>query len=120
RLPDYSAAAVADRRAMLTEASHALMEIDAEDLPDAEAVDLDILSNQVAARLFALTETRDHEWNPLVYNPGMLLNTLLLRAGAPAARRLEHVAARLAAVPDLLATARANLTEVPAIYAHTG
>lgn len=120
RLPDYSAAAVAARRGMLTEASHALVEIDPDDLDAADAVDLEILTNQVAARLFALTETRDHEWNPLVYNPGTLLNTLLLRATAPAAERLGHVKSRLAAIGDHLATARANLTEVPAIYAETG
>ncbi|ADD45447.1 DUF885 domain-containing protein [Stackebrandtia nassauensis] len=120
RLPDYSSEGLAAKRSMLTEASHALVEIDAEDLGTPDAVDLEILTNQVAARLFELTETRDHEWNPLVYNPGMLLNTLLLRPSAPAAERLTALQARLAAIPDHLATARANLTDVPAVYAETG
>ncbi|MGH8878981.1 MAG: DUF885 domain-containing protein [Stackebrandtia sp.] len=120
RLPDYSSAALANRKSMLTEASHALVEVDADELDAADAVDLEILTNQVAARLFALTETREHEWNPLLYNPGTLLNTLLLRPTAPAGERLPALAERLSAVPDALATARANLSEVPAIYAQTG
>ena len=120
RLPDYSPDALARRRSMLTEASHALVEVDADGLDAADAVDLEILTNQVASRMFELAETRDHEWNPLLYNPGPLLNTLLLRPTAPPAERLASLADRLAAVPDALATARANLTDVPEVYAATG
>jgi uncharacterized protein (DUF885 family) len=120
RLPDLSADAVRDRVSMLRQASHALAEIDPDDLPIDHAVDLETLSNQVAARLFALTETRDLEWNPLEYNPGPLLNALLRRRSSPAAQRLEALTARLRDIPDLLTTARSNLSDVPRLHARTG
>lgn len=119
-LPDYSRAAVTSRAAMLREASHALAEIDIDDLDDDDAVDLELLTGKVSAALFNVTELREHEWNPLVYNPGALLNTLLLRQSAPAEDRLTAVIQRLNAIPDALATAQANLTDVPHIHARTG
>ncbi|MFL6074018.1 MAG: DUF885 domain-containing protein [Mycobacteriales bacterium] len=84
-----------------------------------ERVDLAQLGHAVDARLFALTELREHEWDPLVYNPGYALNLLVAREHAPAAERLEALAGRLAAIPDLVATARRQLTDCPAIHTQT-
>jgi uncharacterized protein (DUF885 family) len=119
RLPDLSADAVARRGAMLLDATNALAEVDADGLVPAERVDHAILSALVERQLFELSDVRGHEWNPLAHNPGPLLHALLARPFAPAEVRLQNLAVRLAAVPDALATARANLTGMPRIHAET-
>ncbi|HEX2774003.1 MAG TPA: DUF885 family protein, partial [Micromonosporaceae bacterium] len=119
RLPDLSAGAVVRRGAMLLDAANALAEVDADALEPAERVDHAILSALVERQLFELTDVRGHEWNPLVHNPGPLLHALLARPFAPADVRLQSLAARLAVVPDALATARANLTGMPRIHVET-
>ncbi len=85
----------------------------------AEQVDLEILRAQLAKRLFALDELREHTWNPLVANPGSALYLLLARDFAPLPERLTSLAGRLAAVPEALATARASLTTMPAVHVET-
>ncbi|MFD0556496.1 uncharacterized protein (DUF885 family) [Stackebrandtia endophytica] len=120
RLPDYSTEAVAARVSMLREASHALAEVDPDDLDLADGVDLEIVAGQVSAQLFHLTELREHEWNPLQYNPGRLLNALLTRPTDTAEVRLTALIERLSAIPDSLATARGRLSDIPAVFAETG
>ncbi|MFV2019865.1 DUF885 domain-containing protein [Micromonospora sp. LOL_023] len=119
RLPDLSTDAVAATATMLLDATNALAEVDADTLSAQERVDHAILSTIVDRRLFELTEVRAREWNPLVYNPGSLLHSLIARPFAPAAERLTGLAGRLGAVPDVLATARDTLRGVPAIHAET-
>ncbi|HEX2358117.1 MAG TPA: DUF885 domain-containing protein [Micromonosporaceae bacterium] len=119
RLPDLSAGAVADQRAMLREAVDALTAVDAETLDPAERVDHELLTAVAERALFELAEVREHEWNPLAHNPGPLLHALISRPFAPPAERLAGLAARLAAVPDALATARATLRDCPAIHIET-
>jgi uncharacterized protein (DUF885 family) len=119
RLPDLSSSALAGDVAMLRDAAHALSETDPDDLHPEEGVDHGILSALVDRELFELTEVRRHEWDPLAYNPGTLLHALLARPFAPAEVRLTSLAGRLAAVPDLLATARANLADMPRVHAET-
>ena len=118
-LQDLSPATSAALAATLRDASHALSQVDTEGLDPEERVDHAVLASTVDARLFALTETRDHEWNPLLHNPGPLLDALLRREYMPAAERLTHLANRLVAVPDALATARAMLTDMPALHVRT-
>jgi uncharacterized protein (DUF885 family) len=119
RLPDLSATAVAARVTMLRDASGALSGVDTDDLGPAERVDHEQLLSLVERSLFALTEVREHEWNPLLHNPGELLHSLVSRPFAPVEQRLESVAARLAAIPDALATARALLVDCPRIHLET-
>ncbi|GGL90684.1 DUF885 domain-containing protein [Micromonospora yangpuensis] len=119
RLPDLSAEATAVDRAMLTEASHALAELDPDALDPDEQVDHELLSALVDRELFESTEIRTHEWDPLRHNPGPLLHALLARPYAPAEVRLTALTGRLAAVPDALATARATLAQMPRIHAET-
>ncbi|HEX6872466.1 MAG TPA: DUF885 domain-containing protein [Micromonosporaceae bacterium] len=120
RLPDFSTDGVGNRVAMLRDASAALSGVDSEDLEPAERVDHEQLLSLVERGLFALTEVREHEWNPLLHNPGALVHALVARPFAPAAVRLEAIAGRLAAVPDALATARAVLRDCPKIHLQTG
>jgi uncharacterized protein (DUF885 family) len=118
-LPDWSAPSIAQHVAMLREASEALAQVDTDALPPADAVDCTVLLARVERTLFELTEVREHEWNPLVHNPGALLHNLIERPFAPVADRLESLAGRLRAVPDALATARATLTDCPRIHLET-
>ncbi|MEU8612243.1 DUF885 family protein, partial [Actinoplanes sp. NPDC048791] len=116
RLPDLSPGAVADRVTMLRDAADALSGTDPDDFDDQEKVDHAILSAIVERGMFELSDVREHEWNPLVHNPGPMLHTLLARPFAPAEERLTSLGGRLAAVPDALATARAVLRDVPRLH----
>jgi uncharacterized protein (DUF885 family) len=78
-----------------------------------------VLLARVDRMLFERTEVREHTWNPLAHNPGALLNGLIARPFAPAEQRLLSVAARLAALPDALATAREVLEDCPRIHVET-
>jgi uncharacterized protein (DUF885 family) len=69
-------------------------------------VDAQILLAELERVLFATTELREHEWNPMLANPGRPIYLLLARDFAPLPSRLSSVANRLAAVPDALAAAR--------------
>ncbi|WP_225727100.1 MULTISPECIES: DUF885 domain-containing protein [unclassified Nocardia] len=120
QLPDWSLAAVRDQTAMLREASHALAEVDELELTPEDRVDHAMLQHEVDSRLFMLEDVREHEWNPLVHNPGPLLYGLLARPFAPAGERLDKLAARLELVPDALATARVALDgDCPRVHIET-
>ena len=119
RLPDYSPAAVRAEVERLRESADVVHEADPETLDAEDSVDLQLLASALDARLFALTETREHEWNPLKHNPGALFHGLLMRDFAPAEERLESVLARLDAVPDALATAESVLTDCPTVHVET-
>ncbi|GAA4567038.1 DUF885 domain-containing protein [Micromonospora coerulea] len=119
RLPDLSADAVAADQAMLKDAADALSAIDPDALDVEEQVDHALLSSLVDRGLFESTEIRAHEWDPLRHNPGPLLHALLARPYAPVEERLTHLAGRLSAVPDALATARATLSDMPRVHAET-
>jgi hypothetical protein len=118
-LPDLSPEAVADRVAMLRDATDALSGVEPDDFGQQDQVDHAILSAVVERDLFELTDVREHEWNPLVHNPGPLLHMLMARPFAPVDQRLTSLAARLTAIPDALATARAVLRDMPRIHVET-
>jgi uncharacterized protein (DUF885 family) len=119
RLSDFSADVVAARVATLHDASSALSGVDTDGLDVTGRVDHEQLLTLVERNLFQLTEVREHEWNPLAHNPGTLLHALIARPFAPPAQRLEAIAARLAAIPDALETARAVLQDCPQIHLET-
>src|SRR5262245_47894740 len=116
RLPDLSTDGVARRVAMLRDASGALSGVDTDDLEPADQVDHEQLLSLVERSLFALTEVREYEWNPLAHNPGALLHALLARPFAPPEQRAELVAGRLAAIPDAVATARPMTVDCPRVH----
>jgi len=119
RLPDYSADGIAGDVGMLRDASAALTQVDLDTLEPQEQVDHAVLLARVERMLFERTEIREHEWNPLVHNPGGLLHGLISRPFAPAEERLMSVAARLSAVPAALATAREVLGDAPRVHVET-
>ncbi len=113
RLSDHSHEADVRRVAVLTDALGSLDEIDGDLLPEGDRVDLEVLRSRISADLWHTAELRPHTWDPLLYSPGEALHTLLERDVLPLPERLAAVAARCAALPDYLATARARLSEGP-------
>src|SRR6516225_6454443 len=81
--------------------------------------DAQILVNQLNRLRFMIDELREHEWNPMVANPGRAIYNLLARDFAPLADRLRNVAGRLAMLPESLAAARAVLGAMPEIHIET-
>jgi uncharacterized protein (DUF885 family) len=119
RLEDLSADGVARQVATLRDASDALDQLDPDPLDVAERVDHEILRARVDRALFELTELREHTWNPLLHNPGPLLYALIDRETGTVEQRLRNLAARLSAVPDAFANARAALVDCPQIHLET-
>ncbi|MEV2274979.1 DUF885 domain-containing protein [Nocardiopsis sp. NPDC049922] len=113
RLSDHSAEADARRVAMLTDALGSLDEIDGDLIPEGDLVDLEILRAKLSADLWHTAELRPRTWNPLLFSPGEAVHTLLDRDCLPVPERLEALAARCAALPDYLDTARARLADGP-------
>jgi len=119
RLPERGVAALGDERRGLDEFAARLAAIDHAGLDKELLVDAAVLGNDVARRLFELTELREHEWNPLPANPGQAIYTLLARDYAPLTDRLRSVAGRLAAVPGTLRAARGTLGRMPKVHLET-
>ena len=115
RLTDHSMEADTRRVALLSDALGSLDEIDQDLLPPGDVVDLEVLRSRVSADLWHTAELRPHTWNPLTYAPGEALHPLLERDSLPFPERLEALAARCAALPDHLDTARRRLSEGPGI-----
>src|SRR6516165_4220101 len=66
-----------------------------------------------------IDELHEHEWNPMVANPGRAIYDPLARDFAPLADRLRSVAGRLAMLPESLAAARSVLGTMPEIHIET-
>jgi uncharacterized protein (DUF885 family) len=119
RLPDLTPAAAEDEAQWVDRCLAALGGFDEASMAVDERVDAAILRNRLEANRFALTELRDHEWDPLVANPGTAIYSLLVRDFAPLGDRLRAAAGRLRAVPASLDTARRTLHDMPRVHVET-
>lgn len=119
RLVDLSRAALADELRWAGERAADLDSLDDAVLPVEDRVDASILRNHVATRRFELEELREHEWDPLLANPGTAIYTLLARDFAPVQDRLRSMAGRLGAVPGALEEARRSLGDMPRVHVET-
>lgn len=118
-LPDDSPDGLRQRAAWLRDFEQRLVAaVPWEELPDGQRVDYAILRSRLAVMRAELEEIRVLERNPVHYPETALRGVFLLmaRAFAPLAERKEAVLARLMALPDYFAAARATLREVPAEY----
>ena len=115
RLTDHSVEADSRRVAVLTDALGSLDEIDADLIPTDDQVDLEMLRTRVSADLWHTAELRPHTWDPLIHSPGEAVHALLERDTLPVPERLEALAARCAALPAYLDTARTRLSEGPSM-----
>jgi uncharacterized protein (DUF885 family) len=97
----------------------ALAAFDTARLSQENQVDAAMLANQLAFVRFTIDELREHEWNPLLANPGPALDMLRSRDFAPLTERIRSAAGRLACVPDVLAAARKVLGAMPEAHVRT-
>jgi uncharacterized protein (DUF885 family) len=109
--PDLTDAGHAERVAFLRQASARLAAVDRSALTRDEAIDHEVLTDQIAAIAFSVEELREDRWNPMayVYLFGGGLFSLLAREFAPLDVRLTSAVARLRGLPAALDAARANL-----------
>jgi uncharacterized protein (DUF885 family) len=119
RLDDLSPAALAEESRLLSARLAALERIDPAALSPVNQVDAAILRNRLESRRFDLEELREHEWNPLLANPGSALYLLLARDFAPLGDRLRSLATRMAGVPRALAIARQTFGDMPHVHVET-
>src|SRR3984957_10523499 len=97
-----------------------LQRMDLDRLSPEYGVDARILANQLELSRFAAAELREHEWNPMLANPGRAIYLLLARDFAPLPDRLRSVAERLGAVPEALAAARSvAASQLPRVHLET-
>ena len=119
RLPDLSSTGAEEEARWVERRLSALDTLDEASMAIDERIDTAILRNRLEMNRFALTELRDHEWDPLVANPGTAIYTLLVRDFAPLGDRLRSAASRLRAVPASLETARRTLHDMPPVHVET-
>ena len=119
RLNDYGAAGVGDRLDFNKKSLESLERIDPRKLGTANRIDYAILKNNIESSIFELETLRPLEWNPLAYNVGGAIYSLLAREFAPLEQRLLSVRHRLEAVPEVVALAKANLKNPPRVHTET-
>jgi uncharacterized protein (DUF885 family) len=121
RLTDYSGAAIDAIVATNRKTLDQLNQIKAEELTGANRIDIEILRENISATLFNLTELKEFEWNPLIYNQSLAdsIYYLLARDFSPAAERIASLKGRLAEIPRVIAQAEANLQHPPLIHTQT-
>jgi len=118
-LPDFTSGHLERCRVRIEERLAELDAIDDLDLDPGDGVDLEILRAQLSRIHFEITELRATTWNPMLWNPGTALHLLLIRDFAPIEIRAKSLRARLAAIPQFVADARAELTTMPRIHIET-
>jgi uncharacterized protein (DUF885 family) len=81
-----------------------------------------LLDHALRAELLELEEVRSWQRNPMLYNDEISggLAALVDREFAPLAERMRALIARMDAIPGVVAAARANLRDVPRVFAETG
>jgi hypothetical protein len=118
-LDDYSAASIAKQVVWLQQFEKRVLAFDAKALNPTEAADREILLNNIHANLLELQVVRTFIKNPDTYSSGAAASVYVImsRKFAPADERLRSVIAREKRFPRFFAEARANLKDVPRIYA---
>ncbi|ACY14522.1 protein of unknown function DUF885 [Haliangium ochraceum DSM 14365] len=125
RVADLSAEGMAARAAQLRALLAEVESIERASLRPPAYYDHRLLEYRLRAGLLELEEIRTWERNPMNYvsEISSALASLVDRDFAPMAERMPALEARMAAIPSVVAAARANLgddlSEVPAVWAAT-
>jgi uncharacterized protein (DUF885 family) len=115
-LEDRSAAAVTERVKTIRDLQKRLADL--KGLTGNDAMDAEILADQMRAELLDIETIGNWHKNPMNYvgTPGSAIDNLMKRAFAPADQRLRLVVARLKATPALLDAMRANVKNPPKAF----
>ncbi len=115
RLEDLSRPAIEANIAELHAQEAQLAVIRKGELSFDDAIDAQLLDNQIHSALLEMETLRSWATNPMGYVrlPGGSIDGLMKRDFAPAHERLKSVIARLQQVPRIYAAARANLDNPP-------
>ncbi len=119
RLDDYSLEGIKSEREFSLNYLNRLNKIPLEKLSKVNNVDYRIMKHGLEFNLFRIDELREYEWNPMNYNVGGALNSLISRDFAPLKTRLLSAKARLELVPTVVAAAKANLKNPPKVNTET-
>ena len=119
QLTDRSAAAIAAQAKMSRDYLAKLSAIDPKSLGRTNAIDYEILKSNLERAIFEAEELKEHEWNPIFYNMGGAIYSLVARDFAPLDQRLASVKGRLEAIPSVIAAAKANLKNPPEMHTKT-
>ena len=111
KLEDFSAASIARELAWLHRMRHELDAMDAGALTADETVDRRILQGVVDGWILDLDAVHTWTRNPMIYVAAISdgLHDLITMESSPAEMRMRHALAKLEALPQLLASARANV-----------
>ncbi|HEY0080359.1 MAG TPA: DUF885 domain-containing protein [Pyrinomonadaceae bacterium] len=119
RLGDYSLKGVEQARTLNQTFLKSLDAVPVSGLSKVNSVDYRIMRTQLEANLFALDTLREYEWNPLNYNVGNSIYSLVARDFAPLRERLSSVRGRLMEIPRVVSQAKATLKNPPRVYTET-
>jgi uncharacterized protein (DUF885 family) len=119
RLNDYSLEGIRSQVTLNHQTLGAIEKIDVSRLNTGNQIDCEILKNNLQATLYRLETMKEHEWNPLAYNPGNSIYLLIARDSSPLKDRLRNVAGRLKEIPRVLDAAKANLKHPPKVHVET-
>jgi len=122
RLDDFSATAIADEIVALKRDSQTLAAFDTTRLTPDERVDRLILLGVIDGWLLEQETLQNWKRNPMLYASALSdgVHNLMAMESDPAPVRMRRIISKLQQVPDLLAAARANLTNPPRLLAERG
>ena len=119
QVSDLSAEGFAARLELARTTLDSLAHLDKARLSQVNRIDAEILAAACEGEVFAITELREHTWNPTWYNPGDGIYNLLARDFAPAQERLAAAISRIRQIPRTIAAAQQNLQAPPAVMTRT-
>lgn len=88
-----------------------LARVDLSQLSAKEQTDLVLMQNYLKGNVWYISQFRDYEWNPSLYNVAGGFDTILNTEFAPKSVRIKLAIKRLQAVPAYYQTARDNLKD---------
>ncbi len=119
QVSDLSADGFAARLELARTTLDSLARLDTSRLSQVNRIDAEILTAACEGDVFAISELREHTWNPTWYNPGDGIYNLLARDFAPPQERLAAAISRIRQIPRTIAAAQQNLQAPPAVMTQT-
>ena len=119
RLNDYSLEGVNRDLAFQRQSLRKLERTDPARLSEVNRVDYRILKANIESMIFRLEDLKEYQWNPMVYNVGSAVYSLVAREFAPLPERMASLRKRLESVPAVVMAAKANLRSPPRIHTET-